>query len=86
MGRRGVVWFVQPCVSVIGLNSKKIANITFHKLANEAERKYPKKTSASFLLFWQVHIYFHKLAILANTLPNKYVSLEMPLIAASQVS
>ena len=24
--------------------TNKIANITFHKLANEAEQKYPKKT------------------------------------------
>ena len=42
VGRRGVVSFVQPCVGLTGLKRKNnFENITFHKLANEAERKYP---------------------------------------------
>ena len=34
----------------------EMANLTFQKLANEAERKYPKIALASFLLFRQVQI------------------------------
>ena len=37
-GRLGVVWSVQPWVGVIGLKWQ-IANLSFHKLANEAKRK-----------------------------------------------
>ena len=58
-----MVWFVQPCVGVIGLKmANEMAKIIFQKLANEAERKYEIKTLASFLLLWQVQIF--------KTLPN----------------
>ena len=63
VGRRGVV----DCTTLrrrywLKWQNETMADLTFQKLANEAERKYPKKKFASFLLFWQVQI--------SKTLPN----------------
>ena len=56
---------LQPRVGVLGLKwQNEIANITSHKLANKAKRKYPKISSIFFCYLVK------KLA--------KYVSLEMP--------
>ena len=73
-----MVWFGQTLRSRSWAKiANKIANITFHKLANEADRKYAKQTLTCFLLFWPV-----KKSILWNLSKffAKYASLTSPAV------
>ena len=72
MGRRGVVWFVQPCVGVVDLKWQMKWQISlFQKFANEAERKYPKNLSKFFAILASPN--FQNLVQLARKIAQKSV-------------
>ena len=71
VGRRGEVWFVQPCVAVIGLKWKIKWQFHFPKTCQRSGTKIRQKNFGNFLLFWQVYI--SKICQLARNLPKNVV-------------
>ena len=75
VGRRGLVWFGQPLVGVIGLKRQMKGQVLLSQTCQRSGTEILKKRLAFFLLFWQVQI--SKTFHIGKKLAKK-VSLEMP--------